>query len=168
MLKPLQPGVAFLYTLKKKIKPLGFLMFSGGIEKQHRAVMGWATCKRYFTKQLHNEEHDETLKSIFSDHFQHFFEVKLHLRFNNVKIHFIFLTLHKKSEEITEEILNGKLHFLCSVKQSRLLLLYSLFPWGIISVDSSASKENIMNFIKNWEDQNCFYLRMKSWKQGCI
>ena len=30
---PLQPGVAFLY-------PKGFLMFSGGIEKQHRAAMG--------------------------------------------------------------------------------------------------------------------------------
>ena len=30
---PLQPRVAFLY-------PKGFLMFSGGIEKQHRVVMG--------------------------------------------------------------------------------------------------------------------------------
>ena len=33
---PLQPGVAFLYPLKT----LGFLMFSEGIEKQHRAAMG--------------------------------------------------------------------------------------------------------------------------------
>ena len=31
----LQPGVAFLQVI-----PLGFLMFSGGIEKQYRAVMG--------------------------------------------------------------------------------------------------------------------------------
>ena len=36
---PLQPGVAFLYPLKtENLK--GFLMFfSGGIEKQHWAVM---------------------------------------------------------------------------------------------------------------------------------
>ena len=33
---PLQPGVAFLYPLKTS----GFLMFSGGIEKQRRDVMG--------------------------------------------------------------------------------------------------------------------------------
>ena len=33
---PLEFGVAYLY-LKK---PLGFLMFSGGIDKQHRDVMG--------------------------------------------------------------------------------------------------------------------------------
>ena len=32
----LQPGVAFLNPLKTS----GFLMFSGGIEKQHWAVMG--------------------------------------------------------------------------------------------------------------------------------
>ena len=36
---PLQPSVAFLYPLKTSEKPLDFLMFSGGIEKQHRAVM---------------------------------------------------------------------------------------------------------------------------------
>ena len=35
-INPLEFGVAYLY-LKK---PLGFLMFSGGIDKQHRAVMG--------------------------------------------------------------------------------------------------------------------------------
>ena len=33
---PLQPGVAYLYLLKTK----GFLMFSGGIDKQRQAVMG--------------------------------------------------------------------------------------------------------------------------------
>ena len=33
-INPLQPGGAFLYPLK------GLLMFSGGIEKQHRTVMG--------------------------------------------------------------------------------------------------------------------------------
>ena len=32
---PLQPGVAFLYPLKT-----GFLMFSGGIEKQQWAELG--------------------------------------------------------------------------------------------------------------------------------
>ena len=37
---PLQPGVAFLYPPENIRKPKGFLMFSGGIEKQHRAVMG--------------------------------------------------------------------------------------------------------------------------------
>ena len=37
---PLQPGVAFLYPLKTSRKPIDFLMFSGGKEKQHRAVMG--------------------------------------------------------------------------------------------------------------------------------
>ena len=35
-INPLQPGVASLYPLKTS----GFLMFSGGREKQHRAVMG--------------------------------------------------------------------------------------------------------------------------------
>ena len=38
-LNPLQPGVAFLYPPKNIRKPKGFL-FSGGIEKQHRAVIG--------------------------------------------------------------------------------------------------------------------------------
>ena len=34
------PGVAYLCTPSENIrKPLGFLMFSGGIDKQHRAVM---------------------------------------------------------------------------------------------------------------------------------
>ena len=37
-INPLQPGFAFLYPWKTK--PLGFLVFSGGIEKQHWAVMG--------------------------------------------------------------------------------------------------------------------------------
>ena len=40
ILNKLQPSVAFLYPLKASEKPLGFLMFSGGIKKQHRAVMG--------------------------------------------------------------------------------------------------------------------------------
>ena len=34
IINPLQPGVAFLYPLKT---------LSGGIEKQHRAVMGQAS-----------------------------------------------------------------------------------------------------------------------------
>ena len=34
----LQPGVAYLPPENIR-KPLGFLMFSGGIDKQHRAVM---------------------------------------------------------------------------------------------------------------------------------
>ena len=34
----LQPGAAYLYPLKTS-ENLGFLMFSGGIDKQHRAVM---------------------------------------------------------------------------------------------------------------------------------
>ena len=37
---PLQPGVAFLYPLKTFRKPLGFLMFSGSVEKQYWTVMG--------------------------------------------------------------------------------------------------------------------------------
>ena len=40
MFNPLQPDVAFLYTLKTSEKPLGFLMFSVGTENQNRAVMG--------------------------------------------------------------------------------------------------------------------------------
>ena len=32
--------VLFFYTPENIRKTLGFLMFSGGIEKQHRAVMG--------------------------------------------------------------------------------------------------------------------------------
>ena len=42
-INPLQPGVAFLYPLKISEnlgKPKGFLMFSGGIEKQHRMFSG--------------------------------------------------------------------------------------------------------------------------------
>ena len=35
-ISPYQPGVAFLYSENIR-KPRGFLMFSGGIEKQHRA-----------------------------------------------------------------------------------------------------------------------------------
>ena len=35
-INPLEFGVAHLYPKK----PLGFLMFSGGIDKQHRAVRG--------------------------------------------------------------------------------------------------------------------------------
>ena len=37
---PLQPGVVCLYRPENIRKPLGFLMFSGGVEKQHQAVMG--------------------------------------------------------------------------------------------------------------------------------
>ena len=37
---PLQHGVAFLYPLKTSEKPKGFMILSGGIEKQHQAVMG--------------------------------------------------------------------------------------------------------------------------------
>ena len=37
---PLQPGVAFLYPPENIRKPKGFLIFSGGIEKQHGALMG--------------------------------------------------------------------------------------------------------------------------------
>ena len=36
VINPLQPGVAFLYSLKIS----GFLMFSGSIEKQHQVIMG--------------------------------------------------------------------------------------------------------------------------------
>ena len=32
--------VLLIYTLRNIRKHLGFLMFSGGIDKQHRAVMG--------------------------------------------------------------------------------------------------------------------------------
>ena len=39
-INPLQPGVTFLFPLKTSETPLGFLMFSGGIEKQHLAVKG--------------------------------------------------------------------------------------------------------------------------------
>ena len=45
-INPLQPGFAFLHSLKTsenlKVfrKPKSFLIFSGGIEKQHQAVMG--------------------------------------------------------------------------------------------------------------------------------
>ena len=35
----LQSGAAFLYPPENIRKPLGFLMFSEGIEKPHRAVM---------------------------------------------------------------------------------------------------------------------------------
>ena len=38
-LNPLQPG-CFSIPPENIRKPKGFLMFSGGIEKQHRAVMG--------------------------------------------------------------------------------------------------------------------------------
>ena len=38
-INPLQPSVASLYPLKTS-ENLGFLMFSGGIDKQHWAVMG--------------------------------------------------------------------------------------------------------------------------------
>ena len=38
-INPLQSGVAFLYPPENIRKPLSFL-FSGGIEKQHRTVMG--------------------------------------------------------------------------------------------------------------------------------
>ena len=37
---PLQPGVAFLYPLKTSKNLKDILMFSEGIEKQRRAVMG--------------------------------------------------------------------------------------------------------------------------------
>ena len=37
LFNPIQPGVSFLYPPSKTS---GFLMFSGGIEKQHRAVLG--------------------------------------------------------------------------------------------------------------------------------
>ena len=40
LIKPLGASVACLYTLKTSEKPLRFLMFSGSIEKQHRALMG--------------------------------------------------------------------------------------------------------------------------------
>ena len=36
----LQPSVAFFIPPEKIRKPKGFLMFSEGIEKQHRTVMG--------------------------------------------------------------------------------------------------------------------------------
>ena len=37
---PLQPGAVYLYPLKTSENLKGFLMFSGGIDKQHQAVMG--------------------------------------------------------------------------------------------------------------------------------
>ena len=37
---PLQLGVAFLYPPENFRKPLGLLMFLGGVEKSGRAVMG--------------------------------------------------------------------------------------------------------------------------------
>ena len=40
MFNPLQLGVAFLYPTENIRKPLGLLMFLGGIEKSGRAVMG--------------------------------------------------------------------------------------------------------------------------------
>ena len=36
---PLEPSVAYLHSLKTSEKPLGFLMFSGGIDKQNQALM---------------------------------------------------------------------------------------------------------------------------------
>ena len=39
MFNPLQPGVAYLYLPENIRKTKGFLMFSGGIDKQHRTVM---------------------------------------------------------------------------------------------------------------------------------
>ena len=55
-LNPLQPNVAFPYPLKtsENLKPLGFLMFSGGIEKQHWAVMAYYTNITRYT--LHHEQ----------------------------------------------------------------------------------------------------------------
>ena len=47
LLIPLQPGVAFLYPLKTSENLLGFLLFSGGIEKQHRVVMGLGSLQKY-------------------------------------------------------------------------------------------------------------------------
>ena len=38
-LDPLQPGFAYLYPMETS-ENLKVLMFSGGINKQHRAVMG--------------------------------------------------------------------------------------------------------------------------------
>ena len=37
---PLQPGAVYLYPLKTSEDLKGFLMFSGGIDKQHQTVMG--------------------------------------------------------------------------------------------------------------------------------
>ena len=38
-INPLQPVVANLYPLKSSENLLGFFMFSGGMDKQHRTVM---------------------------------------------------------------------------------------------------------------------------------
>ena len=43
-ISPLQSSVAYLYPLKTSEKPKGFLMFSGGIYKQHLPLMGLAFC----------------------------------------------------------------------------------------------------------------------------
>ena len=37
-INPLESSVTYLYPLKNIRKPLGFLMFSGGIDKKHLAV----------------------------------------------------------------------------------------------------------------------------------
>ena len=39
-ISPITAQCCFSITPENVRKPLGFLMFSGGIEKQHRAVMG--------------------------------------------------------------------------------------------------------------------------------
>ena len=39
LINPLEPGIAYLYSLKISENSLGFLIFSGGIDKQRRAVM---------------------------------------------------------------------------------------------------------------------------------
>ena len=40
VIKPLQPGVAFLYSPPPQKKKKKTQMFSEGVEMQHRAVMG--------------------------------------------------------------------------------------------------------------------------------
>ena len=47
-LNPLQPGVAYLYPPESVRKPLDFLMFSGSIDKQHRAVIGLSIANNHF------------------------------------------------------------------------------------------------------------------------
>ena len=47
LLNPLQPGVAFPYPPKNIRKPEGFLMFSGGVEKQHRLLQANACISRF-------------------------------------------------------------------------------------------------------------------------
>ena len=44
---PLQPSVAYLYSLRTRENVNGFLAFSGGIDKQHRAVMGYKSESGY-------------------------------------------------------------------------------------------------------------------------